>query len=179
MILGFNPRFKKPINNGLKIHTIRLDKHNRWCAGKQIHFATGVRTKSYDNFKKALCTSVQYISISYKEVPVGSVAVCQPDAGIELIQCGMETYVQAISDNESTIGAGEPVYISSINGGVPFVKGCDTLTDVSISVDGRRLSYREALFLAKNDGFIDLADFLNWFKSDFTGKIIHWTNFKY
>ncbi|AYO58211.1 hypothetical protein CO230_08790 [Chryseobacterium sp. 6424] len=33
--------------------------------------------------------------------------------------------------------------------------------------------------LAKNDGFNCVEDFFAYFDEDFTGKIIHWTNFKY
>ena len=33
--------------------------------------------------------------------------------------------------------------------------------------------------LARNDGFNSVGEFLNFFKNDFTGKIIHWTDFKY
>ncbi len=33
--------------------------------------------------------------------------------------------------------------------------------------------------LARKDGFDTLEDFLNWFSEDFTGKILHWTYFKY
>lgn len=33
--------------------------------------------------------------------------------------------------------------------------------------------------LAKNDGFDSVDDFFKWFDSDFSGKIIHWTDFKY
>lgn len=33
--------------------------------------------------------------------------------------------------------------------------------------------------LAKNDGFDSIHDFFSWFKEDFTGKIIHWTDLKY
>lgn len=35
------------------------------------------------------------------------------------------------------------------------------------------------LQLAQNDGFDTIEDFFNWFNEDFTGKIIHWTDFKY
>ena len=70
MILSFNKKFKVPIETGTKIHTIRLDKPNRWRAGKTIHFATGVRTKNYDNFKVGRCLSFQYITISYCEAEI-------------------------------------------------------------------------------------------------------------
>ena len=33
--------------------------------------------------------------------------------------------------------------------------------------------------LATNDGFESIDDFRKWFNKDFTGKIIHWTDFKY
>ena len=61
MILGFKPQFKNPILAGTKIHTIREDRHNRWKAGNTIHFATGVRTKNYNQFDIGLCYAVQPI----------------------------------------------------------------------------------------------------------------------
>lgn len=33
--------------------------------------------------------------------------------------------------------------------------------------------------LARNDGFESTDDFFRWFRSDFTGKLIHWTDFSY
>lgn len=33
--------------------------------------------------------------------------------------------------------------------------------------------------LARNDGFIDAAQFFRWFKSDWSGKLIHWTSKDY
>ena len=65
MILGFKQQFKESILTGRKKHTIREDKHNRWEHGKQIHFATGVRTKNYKQFKSKKCVSVQDIEIIY------------------------------------------------------------------------------------------------------------------
>ena len=35
------------------------------------------------------------------------------------------------------------------------------------------------LVLSENDGFDDPFYFLSWFNSDFSGKIIHWTDFRY
>lgn len=64
MILGFKPEFQEPILKGTKIHTIREDKPNRWKAGNKIHFATGVRTKKYNQFKLGKCVSVQQIEIT-------------------------------------------------------------------------------------------------------------------
>lgn len=61
MILGFKKQFKQSILDGTKIHTIREDSHNRWKAGNKIHFATGVRTKHYNQFEAGICVSVQPI----------------------------------------------------------------------------------------------------------------------
>ena len=61
MILSFKKRFVSPILSGHKIHTIREDKPRRWKAGNKIHFATGVRTKHYDQFHAGVCVSVQAI----------------------------------------------------------------------------------------------------------------------
>ena len=33
--------------------------------------------------------------------------------------------------------------------------------------------------LSRNDGFPFVYEFLNWFSKDFTGVIIHWTDFRY
>lgn len=63
MILGFKSRFKGKIINGQKIHTIRKDKHGRWKPGMKIHFATGVRTRFYNQFWYGYCKSVQKIEI--------------------------------------------------------------------------------------------------------------------
>lgn len=74
MILGFlkgfqvngsrkQTNFEDKIKEGIKKHTIRDDSKNRWQAGRKIHFANGVRTSKYNNFKMGVCKSVQEIHI--------------------------------------------------------------------------------------------------------------------
>jgi hypothetical protein len=70
MVLGFKKQFPEKIINGEKIHTIR--KGYRWKAGTKIHFATGVRTKNYNQFNSGVCVSVQSIEIYY---PSGNVII--------------------------------------------------------------------------------------------------------
>lgn len=53
------------------------------------------------------------------------------------------------------------------------------LTGFQVLVDGRNLKAKEIQKLASNDGFNNLFEFQDWFNKDFSGKIIHWTNFKY
>ena len=43
--------------------TIRDDPHNRWSAGRKIHFATGARTKNYMCFAMGECKKVDGIVI--------------------------------------------------------------------------------------------------------------------
>lgn len=49
----------------------------------------------------------------------------------------------------------------------------------TIYIDNDWIPFENIKSLAINDGFGSIEDFLNYFKSDFTGKIIHWTNLKY
>lgn len=80
MILSFKPQFKQPILDGIKIHTIREDPHDRWKPGMKIHMATGVRTKNYDCFMEAECVSVEYIFMSnvpgVMEISIGDDPYC-------------------------------------------------------------------------------------------------------
>ena len=71
MILGFKPQFEDKIIRGEKIHTIRADPGGRWKSGNKIHFATGVRTKKYRQFKEGICTGVQSITINYSGIEFG------------------------------------------------------------------------------------------------------------
>ncbi len=126
MILAFKPQFVKPILNGTKIHTIREDKPRRWKSGKDIHFATGVRTKNYNCFKEGKVISTQRIFITY-----------------------------AFNDI------------------------------LEVSIDGNYFYDKNKLAL--NDGFDSYWDFFEYFypiienseDKCFSGKIIHWTDFKY
>lgn len=122
MILGFKAQFVEPIVSGTKIHSIREDKPDRWKEGNTIHFATGVRTKKYDNFKTDTCKGTQDIEINWKS---------------------------------------------------------NYIDDTVVKIDGKALNLSQKQRLAWNDGFVNLFEFYAWFSSDFKGKIIHWTDFKY
>ena len=69
MILGFKQQFpdgrlthfRRKIEQGVKIHSIREDAHNRWHAGNIIHCSHGVRTKQYNCFSTKICTGTQRI----------------------------------------------------------------------------------------------------------------------
>ena len=67
MVLGFKEQFVPKILDGSKIHTIRRDEHRRWQKKVRIHFATGVRTKNYKQFKIGVCKFNQAIHTNAKE----------------------------------------------------------------------------------------------------------------
>lgn len=48
-----------------------------------------------------------------------------------------------------------------------------------VYIDDRQLTLDQIKELAWNDGFDSVPDFFDFFNSEFTGKIIHWTNLKY
>lgn len=50
---------------------------------------------------------------------------------------------------------------------------------VRIWIDGVLRGPEEVELLAKNDGFLSLEDFLDWFNEDFEGQIVHWSGLKY
>jgi len=130
VILGFKKQFIDKILDGTKIHTIRTDKHDRWAAGRKIHFGTGVRHWSYKQFHEAECISVQKIEIKWLEVETTTT-----------------------ESTKKTIHRQAAVFVNGF--------------------------YMDIYTIAKNDGFDSVEDFHKWFDKDFTGKLIHWTDYKY
>ena len=66
MVLSFKKQFPDLIMKGIKIHTIREDRFMRWHKGIKIHFATGVRTKNYNQFRDGECKGVQKVVILWE-----------------------------------------------------------------------------------------------------------------
>ena len=60
--------FEDKIKKGIKLHTARHDKTNRWLINKKIDFATGAETSKYNCFKEGVCTSTQRLTIIDREV---------------------------------------------------------------------------------------------------------------
>lgn len=122
MILSFKKEFPEKILSGEKIHSIRPDPGNRWKPGMKIHFATGVRTKNYEQFMAGECKSVQGIFI--------------------------DALLRTVIINNKTIKGDQLIWLSA------------------------------------KDGFDHVDDFFEFFFQEyngekFTGKLIHWTDFKY
>jgi hypothetical protein len=75
MILGFKQQFpngrlthfRRKIEQGIKIHSVREDAHDRWHAGRVIQMSHGVRTKHFHCFAQMLCTGTQKIEIKCRK----------------------------------------------------------------------------------------------------------------
>ncbi|TCN63702.1 hypothetical protein [Acetobacteroides hydrogenigenes] len=127
MLMTFSKlEFKTWIEDEMKIHSIREDKHGRWKPGMLIHMWMGTprntrgKVKPYQ-FDTKRVVSIQRIEIRRREDAMQSV----------------------------------------------------------VKVDGRVLDINELKALSWNDGFTTFADFWDWFREDFTGKIVHWTDKRY
>lgn len=48
-----------------------------------------------------------------------------------------------------------------------------------VHISERKLTPKEVVLLARNDGFNSIVDFWGWFNQEFNGIIIHWTDFLY
>jgi len=121
MILTFSkPKFVSRIALGIKIHTIREDKTERWYTGRTIHFWFGnprnIKNNPYQ-FRKGICILTQKIEIKNKCIYI---------------------------DNRE-------------------LKLCSDKVEL----------------LAIQDGFDSGQEFFEWFDKDFSGKLIHWTDYKY
>lgn len=100
-------------------------------------------------------------------------------------------------------GAGYKI-LDHFNKGIPELEVCKRVQEVSIvwyryhlkpltilnnkggsaevpvvKIDGREISGHEVEILARNDGFNSVEDFFRWFNKDWSGKIIHFTDFRY
>ena len=67
MLLDFHKQFKRKIESGLKIHTIRRDEFNQWQVGTCIQFTTAAKTAHHHEFKRAFCTAIEPIIIDAKK----------------------------------------------------------------------------------------------------------------
>lgn len=153
MILSFKTHinnkptgFVQKILDNIKIHTIR--KSNRYT-GKQLHMATGVRTKHYNQFNK---------NIPHLQIGIS-------DQVIKILRCDELPHKMRMADDVCQI---------NVN-----IDGLVYPTCFKIKIDTRYINTTEMKQLAANDGFNSLNDFFNWFNQDYEGFIIHWTNLKY
>jgi len=117
MLLTFSKtQFEPLIKKGIKIHSIRADKHNRWQPGMSIQFWMG-----------------------------------NP---------------RNVKNNPYQFGTG---YVS-------MVRNIEIFPNLNIiGFIGCKMSDEKRLnFIAKSDGFKDWDEMKEFFKEDFTGKLIYW-----
>lgn len=137
MLLTFSkPQFKDLIKQGIKKHTIRADKGNRWKVGTKIHFWMGNprntrgKNKPYQ-FGEGICSEIRKIQILRSP-----------------------SFATLLIDDEEI----------------------ETLWKDDCSFTVYSTEYDCPIFyqLAIDDGFDSISDFLEWFNTDFEGKLIYW-----
>lgn len=100
MILGFKKQFVPKVLDGTKPHTIREDGHDRWKAGRIIHFATGVRTKFYNKFKEDTCKGTQKIEFKWHTENEGLANECR---GVRVFIDGRNINNEWFNNNETLV----------------------------------------------------------------------------
>ena len=64
MLLTFQNRFEQPIVDRIKIHSFRIDQHDRWKTGNSIQFYVNARTKQMRKFREdGECKGIQPVEI--------------------------------------------------------------------------------------------------------------------
>lgn len=100
MILGYTvPHEKENILKGLKIHTMRMDRVNRWHEGRLIHHSTGTRSKDYECFLVNKCKGTQKVLLllleekgkHFLKVTVDRKRLSQSEVELLAINDGFET----------------------------------------------------------------------------------------
>ena len=136
-----------------KIHTFREDKHDRWKAGMSIQMVyRGPKYSILDHFNKGIPELEKCKSIQKVKIRWSN-----PSKG------------NFIDDLAKIMGI--------------------TTRYLSVFVDGKEMaefkfsdSYcgsTDIKNIVSNDGFNNVFDFAKWFKDDWEGKIIHFTDFRY
>lgn len=138
-----------------KIHTMRADPTNRWKAGRKIEMVyRGAGYKIIDHFNKGIpelgvCTGVQEVRISWTYKN-------------KYIETPLPT-ITMVADARH----------------LPERKPMSFDFYPKVFIDYEELDNEEIQNLAHNDGFNSVEDFFRWFNKDWSGKIIHWSNFRY
>lgn len=121
MLLTFSkPKFKDLIKQGIKRHTIRKDKHNRWKVGNSIQFWLGnprnVHAKNKPHqFGTGVCCKVAPISI----YPNNDAIICD-GYGLEMY----EIEYLAIHDGFESWEEMKTFFTEDFEGKIIFWKDC-------------------------------------------------------
>jgi len=124
------------------------------------------KNKNPTNFKDKILSGVKIHSIredAGNRRRIGQKIHCAYGARTKKYDCFLETTVVGIQKFEIK-------WIGEVN--LPW-------RSWFIFVDEKKLDAWGCYELYKNDGFETMGGFLAWFNKSFTGKIIHWTDFKY
>ncbi len=137
-----------------KLHTLRADPHDRWKPGMSIQMVyRGAGYKIIDEFNKGIPELSKCISTQKIEIRFEAYKT-NPDDRWCVVEIDGKCFWAGIVVINPKLGVVGVVYAGSI-------------------------SPENIHKLAVNDGFDSPLDFFAWFKKDFSGKLIHWTDLKY
>ena len=151
-----------------KLHTFREDPYNRWKPGMSIQMVyRGPKYSILDHFNKEIpelekCVSVQKIEIKWSKDSNPSLKLLSKTLGLE-------------SQNLVVLVDGRLVLEASISDGYAAMTGNYNNPGAGIVVNSQISSD----LIIRNDGFTDIFQFIRWFKKDWKGKVIHWTDLRY
>lgn len=137
MLLTFTkPEFEDLIKDGIKKHTIRADKSNRWEVGNSIQFWRGNPRNTRGKIKP-------------RQFGIGK---CSEIKKIQIIHS--QNFSTLLIDDKEI----ETLWVDNSS-----FRVYSTETDCPVFYQ-----------LAKDDGFNSISEFLEWFNTDFEGKLIYW-----
>lgn len=138
-----------------KIHTMREDPHNRWRVGRSIQMVyRGPKYSILDHFNKGIpelekCKGKQYIQLRW---------------------AAKSEYVETTLPLQKIIAPASAM---------PDKKERECFYYPKVWIDNSEVSESVIRELAVNDGFDSVEDFFCWFGKNWSGYILHWTDFRY
>ena len=99
MLVGFKLRFRTPIENGSKIHTIRNTPKRMPKIGEQLHMYTGLRTKNCmlitkeHTLKSIQKITIDFIYVGYKNTHIPIIYIDSLSAPIICISYKATFYI--------------------------------------------------------------------------------------
>lgn len=138
-----------------KIHTMREDPHNRWKAGRNIQMVyRGAGYKILDHFNKG----------------IPELETCKGKQYVQLRWAAKSEYVETTLPLQKIIAPASAM---------PDKKKRECFYYPRVWIDSAEVLESVIRELAINDGFGSVDDFFRWFNKDWSGYILHWTDFRY
>lgn len=158
-----------------KIHSLREDKADQWHRRRneyqKIHHSYYAAGMKHECFLVNECTGYQDISIywnikRFNDQVNQTISRQLPTAYADMKFKWIRKYMRSVIKNP--VWAKSP-RVANIIHDVKFEVYIDSILAPESMVDE----------LWRNDGFASLTEFMRYFNNDWSGKIVHWTEYRY